>query len=73
MSVWCATAGDEWRVKCDVCVQLQVMKIENDIDVIAFMVRRLSPVHKYLFIAGGTGAGPSLLRLLSLCGLRVQF
>lgn len=35
----------------------QVMKIENDIDVIAFMVRRLSPVHKYLFIAGGTGAG----------------
>uniref|UniRef100_A0A7S4PB57 FAD synthase n=1 Tax=Guillardia theta TaxID=55529 RepID=A0A7S4PB57_GUITH len=35
----------------------QVMKIENDVDVIAFMVRRMSPVHKYLFIAGGTGAG----------------
>jgi len=35
----------------------QVMKIENDIDVIAFMVRRLSPIYKYLFIFGGIGAG----------------
>jgi hypothetical protein len=35
----------------------QVMKIENDIDVIAFMVRRLTAVHKYVFLFGGTGAG----------------
>jgi hypothetical protein len=33
------------------------MKIENDVDVIAFMVRRLQDKHKYLFVFGGTGAG----------------
>ena len=30
----------------------QVMKIENDVDVIAFMVRRLSSVHRHVFLIG---------------------
>ena len=34
---------------------LQVMAVENDIDVIAFMVRRLAPIHKHLYIIGGVG------------------
>lgn len=31
------------------------MAVENDIDVIAFMVRRLAPIHKHLYIIGGVG------------------
>jgi len=33
----------------------QIMVIENNVDVIAFMLRRLSAVHRYLFVTGGIG------------------
>jgi len=33
----------------------QVLLIESDIDVIAFLLRRLSPVHRHVFVAGGVG------------------
>lgn len=36
-------------------VVVQVMKIENDVDVIAFMVRRLTGVHKYVFLFSTEG------------------
>ena len=36
-------------------VVVQVMKIENDVDVIAFMVRRLTGVHKYVFLFSTAG------------------
>jgi len=33
----------------------QVLLIESDLDVIAFLLRRLSPVHRHIFVAGGVG------------------
>jgi len=35
----------------------QVMVVENDIDIIAFMIRRLCPIHRYIFVVGGVGPG----------------
>mmetsp|Transcript_9951 Transcript_9951/g.19436 ORF Transcript_9951/g.19436 Transcript_9951/m.19436 type:complete len:699 (+) Transcript_9951:190-2286(+) len=34
----------------------QTLYVENDVDVIAFMIRRMHPLHKYLFVIGGLGA-----------------
>mmetsp|Transcript_24132 Transcript_24132/g.57806 ORF Transcript_24132/g.57806 Transcript_24132/m.57806 type:complete len:697 (+) Transcript_24132:202-2292(+) len=63
--------GEEWitgakREVCSsfLCAKLrsagvkvrQTLLIENDVDVIAFMIRRMHLVHKYLFVIGGIGA-----------------
>jgi len=38
----------------DTYTHTQVLLIESDLDVIAFLLRRLSPVHRHIFVAGGT-------------------
>jgi hypothetical protein len=45
----------------------QIMVIENNVDVIAFMLRRLSPVHRYIFVTGGIGP-----RHTDVCVVRVD-
>jgi len=34
----------------------QILTVENDVDVAAFMIWRLNAAHKYLFVVGGIGA-----------------
>ncbi|EKX38757.1 hypothetical protein GUITHDRAFT_115085 [Guillardia theta CCMP2712] len=44
----------------------QVMIIESDIDIVAFMLRRLSPVYQYIFVVGGMGPRHTDLTLLAV-------
>lgn len=51
------------------------MAVENEIDVIAFMIRRLSPIHKYLYVIGGVGTAHhdyTVAAVTKACGVAVQ-